>query len=173
MIEKTYKQIEYSKKLKSPKWQKKRLEILNRDSYKCRFCEDQESTLHIHHISYSDGEPWDIDNNLLITLCESCHQEETIDIKNKSTKLISFLKGIGFTSIEMFDLMVFFYRTEVQVRWSSNPTFFNALEYYIRNDKTRENISKVYEIALEESRQERIKQKEIDKSNGVVDIFDF
>lgn len=42
----------YSEKLKDPRWQKKRLEILNRDEFACRFCGDNKSTLNVHHISY-------------------------------------------------------------------------------------------------------------------------
>ena len=50
----------YSDKLKSPKWQKKRLEILQRDNFTCFNCGDTERTLHVHHESYIKGkEPWD------------------------------------------------------------------------------------------------------------------
>lgn len=64
----------YSNKLKHPKWQKKRLEILQRDQYTCQLCNDTETTLHVHHKSYSYGkEPWDYDNENLITYCELCH----------------------------------------------------------------------------------------------------
>ena len=42
----------YQEKLKHPKWQKKRLEILQRDEFKCVHCLDGESTLHVHHNMY-------------------------------------------------------------------------------------------------------------------------
>ena len=42
----------YSEKLKNPKWQKKRLEILNRDNFTCIKCGDKETTLQIHHFKY-------------------------------------------------------------------------------------------------------------------------
>lgn len=66
----------YSQKLKHPKWQKKRLEILQRDNFKCRLCDDDNSTLHIHHLKYIGfkSDPWDIDNDFLITYCEDCHK---------------------------------------------------------------------------------------------------
>ena len=67
--------MNYSEKLKSPKWQKKRLEILQRDKFKCRACENEKETLNIHHISYDKNkEPWDYDNDNLITLCDECHK---------------------------------------------------------------------------------------------------
>ena len=62
----------YSDKLKDPRWQKKRLEILNRDNFTCTLCLDKESTLNIHHLKYT-GNPWDTPNECLITLCEDCH----------------------------------------------------------------------------------------------------
>ncbi len=65
----------YSDLLKDPRWQKKRLEILNRDEFECKYCNDDENTLHVHHIKYAKGNPWDIDNKYLITLCERCHAD--------------------------------------------------------------------------------------------------
>lgn len=68
---------EYSKKLKDPRWQKKRLEILERDEWNCQICYDSESTLVVHHRKYlPNTEPWDYPNDLLITLCEDCHEAE-------------------------------------------------------------------------------------------------
>lgn len=64
----------YSEKLRDPRWQKKRLEILNRDKFTCQCCKTTEIELHIHHIEYRPGEPWDIDTELLITLCKDCHK---------------------------------------------------------------------------------------------------
>jgi len=65
----------YSEKLKSPKWQKKRLEIFRRDKWTCKLCGDTETTLHVHHKEYFDKtDPWDYDNKLLVTLCEHCHE---------------------------------------------------------------------------------------------------
>lgn len=65
----------YSEKLKDPRWQKKRLEILQRDNWACTFCGDKNSTLHVHHQLYEKGkEPWDASEWVLITLCENCHE---------------------------------------------------------------------------------------------------
>jgi phage terminase large subunit GpA-like protein len=65
----------YSDKLKSPKWQKKRLQILNRDRFTCKLCKDTETTLHVHHKYYVDNcEPWEYPNTALVTLCEHCHK---------------------------------------------------------------------------------------------------
>jgi 5-methylcytosine-specific restriction endonuclease McrA len=64
----------YIELLKNPKWQRKRLEILQRDNFKCLCCDDGETTLHIHHVRYIKGnKPWEYENEDLITLCEYCH----------------------------------------------------------------------------------------------------
>ena len=65
----------YLEKLKDPRWQKKRLEILDRDHWQCKACADKEKTLNVHHIFYlPNTEPWEIPSGLLITLCENCHK---------------------------------------------------------------------------------------------------
>lgn len=67
----------YADKLRDPRWQKLRLEILNRDKWKCQHCDDKETELQVHHIYYS-GDPWEADPTSLITLCKHCHKiEET------------------------------------------------------------------------------------------------
>lgn len=68
----------YSEKLRDPRWQKKRLEILGRDEFCCQLCFDSKSTLHVHHRFYRAGlDPWEYEANALVTLCEYCHEEET------------------------------------------------------------------------------------------------
>lgn len=68
----------YSEKLRDPRWQKKRLDILNRDGFACTYCHDNTKTLHVHHLDYIRGaEPWEYENDYLLTLCEECHEELT------------------------------------------------------------------------------------------------
>ena len=83
----------YSEKLKDPRWQRKRLEILSRDNFTCRHCKDSQETLHVHHLKYHK-EPWDVDSEYLITLCEWCHELETLKYLNFSVANISCLKNI-------------------------------------------------------------------------------
>lgn len=84
----------YSEKFKDPRWQKKRLEILNRDKFKCRKCGDEKSTLHIHHILYKYGnDPWDYSNKNLITLCKDCHSViSDIKLSNDEFKVCKISK---------------------------------------------------------------------------------
>lgn len=65
----------YSEKLLDPRWQKKRLEVLDSAQFQCEICGDTESTLHVHHKQYFKGrEVWDYDRNQLACLCKGCHE---------------------------------------------------------------------------------------------------
>lgn len=66
----------YSDQLKDPKWQKKRLEVLERARWTCRQCRSGKITLHVHHLYYVKGvKPWDYPDGALVVLCEDCHKE--------------------------------------------------------------------------------------------------
>jgi len=76
---------EFQRQLKDPRWQKKRLEILERDEWTCQGCADIKATLTVHHKSYdfNDGkfaDIWDYNGDDLITLCEKCHSEEEMKL---------------------------------------------------------------------------------------------
>ena len=61
---------------KSPKWQKKRLEILERDEFTCLNCGSKDDQLHVHHIDYIYGNKvWEYNNCNFLTLCEKCHKK--------------------------------------------------------------------------------------------------
>ena len=68
----------YKELLKDPRWQKRRLEILQRDRFTCQHCGRNDRTLHVHHKRYVEGKnPWEYSDEDLITLCEECHNNET------------------------------------------------------------------------------------------------
>ncbi len=93
---------DYSELLKHPKWQRKRLEIMQRDDFKCRSCEDEENTLHVHHLFYEKGKlPWEYDNKDLVTLCQNCHEAWTaIDKLGYGRDTVYFVVNL------MWDLMI-------------------------------------------------------------------
>lgn len=106
--------MKYAEKLKDPRWQKKRLEILQRDNWSCQRCYDGESTLHVHHRRYLGGkDPWEYDNNLLITLCENCHEYEQAHIAEIVPDLLNRLKEI-FLSDDLYTLTSGFINGECQ-----------------------------------------------------------
>lgn len=87
--------ISYSEKLKNPLWQKKRLEIFQRDNFRCTNggCFEDEKTLHVHHLDYISGrEPWDYPNEYFMTLCEECHEQITKSRPEYEKKIINQLR---------------------------------------------------------------------------------
>jgi hypothetical protein len=114
----TYKQI-YIEKLKDPRWQKKRLEILERDGFTCQYCSDKDSTLHVHHLHYlPNKDPWEYDNRYLITYCEKCHKDITVFNKDINPLIISeimcglkdpFVKSCTWQVLQQFDVNTLFY----------------------------------------------------------------
>jgi len=80
----------YSEKLKSPFWQKKRLEVLQRAEWTCEMCGETEATLHVHHKQYIKGrEPWEYESEQLSVLCEVCH-----DRQHKEDDLVEVLSFV-------------------------------------------------------------------------------
>lgn len=66
----------YYEKLKDPRWQKRRLEIMDRAKFACEKCCAAEKTLNVHHALYRKGaDPWDYADSELRCLCEDCHEE--------------------------------------------------------------------------------------------------
>lgn len=81
----------YAELLKDPRWQKKRLEILERDHWACFRCDDKETTLHVHHKYYERGfMPWEYPDAAYVTLCERCHEhvEFVMDAIKKAMALV-------------------------------------------------------------------------------------
>jgi 5-methylcytosine-specific restriction endonuclease McrA len=91
--------ISYSEKLKDPRWQKKRLEILSRDNWTCQCCQAKDKQLHVHHKSYVWGkDPWDSPDDQLETLCDACHEAATEmdrDLREARKELIAAWESWG------------------------------------------------------------------------------
>jgi hypothetical protein len=97
----------YAEKLLDPRWQKKRLEVLERDKWSCRNCYDSKNTLHVHHLYYENNrDPWGYELSSLVTLCESCHKNEhtTSDWQVFGKCLLKTLAANGFCVADLIDL---------------------------------------------------------------------
>ena len=84
------KQTSYSEKLRDPRWQKKRLCVMQRDGFACRDCGDEKSTLQVRHCHYEKGGPWATDERLLLTLCGDCHQKRG-DLESDGKRALGFI----------------------------------------------------------------------------------
>ena len=98
----------FSDQYKHPKWQKKRLEMLDAASFQCSNCGEQDSQLHVHHKTYIKGRKiWDYKPSQLAVLCEKCHASEHAakdvfnEILSTQSYALSAAMLAGFTQTEL------------------------------------------------------------------------
>lgn len=65
----------YSQKLRDPRWQKKRLHILELNGWRCAECGSTTKNLQVHHVIYCKLDPWDYPDESLQVFCSECHEE--------------------------------------------------------------------------------------------------
>jgi hypothetical protein len=90
----------YSDYWKDPRWQKKRLEIFERDEWKCQECQSTTETLCVHHKKYTAPVPWEQPDEDLITLCEGCHELEEAT-KKENPAIYRYAKACNTTCIDL------------------------------------------------------------------------
>lgn len=125
----------YSDKLKDPRWQRRRLEIYQRDNFTCIYCGDKTKELQVHHVLYlSNRDPWEYDEIHLVTACRDCHADET-ELRSEDASLIGMLNMAGIRRREMYSLA-----TELRrfIRHSGNEPhlqFQTLMDFLYNNGK--------------------------------------
>ena len=96
----------YAEKLKDPRWQKKRLQIFERDNWSCQMCQRTKETLVVHHRLYlPEAEAWEYEDRFLVTLCERCHQRER-EYRPRFEEHIKFLLQLHFSCLDLANLLL-------------------------------------------------------------------
>ncbi|HEY9364878.1 MAG TPA: hypothetical protein VIQ00_16565 [Chitinophagaceae bacterium] len=112
-------QSNYSKKLSNPLWQRKRLDVFNRDGFACTNCGRSDKELQVHHYDYIKGiEPWEYPMDMLTTLCVECHSAEMKRPKHESY-LLNSLRMKGFLAFDILNL---------STRIDSDPEFTKLIK---------------------------------------------
>lgn len=89
----------YSHQWLDPRWQKRRLEIMHRDGFRCTECDADDKTLNVHHVYYTRGaDVWDYPDHALLTLCNDCHEAEHAIAESSERALIDACKQAGIRS---------------------------------------------------------------------------
>lgn len=90
----------HSSMLRDPRWQRKRLKIMERDNFSCIACGCKNITLTVHHKKYAKT-LWNVPNEDLQTLCENCHDALGKHPKGGIWWTGSFdgAEGVGYTYI--------------------------------------------------------------------------
>jgi len=105
--------MSYKEQLKHPNWQRKRLEIMQRDNFKCRICGDTKKQLHVHHIFYENEADniWNYPNESLITLCSDCHKyEHELNLFDQSLEIFKKIVLVINEPLSMIDIDLIIYQ---------------------------------------------------------------
>uniref|UniRef100_A0A6M3JBN4 Putative HNH endonuclease n=1 Tax=viral metagenome TaxID=1070528 RepID=A0A6M3JBN4_9ZZZZ len=152
--------MKYSEKLLDPRWQKLRLEVFERDEWTCRNCQDTETTLTVHHLSYSPGkEPWDYPIDNFLTLCKTCHENEFETRPDYEKMLLSAIKAKGFMADDLYRIV----RAFLTIPIIYAPEVTASIVEFMLSEK----FIKEYEYLFWEDTKKRADKKRGDK-NGVV-----
>ena len=79
-LEEIVRLVKEGKFYKSSAWEKKRLEILERDNYECQVCKEEGGfapATTVHHILHLENRPdLALDDDNLLSVCAACHNRE-------------------------------------------------------------------------------------------------
>lgn len=119
----------WSSAFRDSRWQKLRLEIMERDEWTCKSCgaTGDGVTLNVHHAYYESGKaPWEYPTDTLVTWCEDCHGK----IHEAQKRLASDLacndmedSAVSSTAIMAFLLGVFDSRFGGGPSWCTNESY--------------------------------------------------
>lgn len=99
LLEEDFDFMTYAEKLKDPRWQKKRLEVLESAGWKCEYCGRDDLELHVHHLKYT-GEPWEAPMEDLEALCVIHHGMRTrnllalVFLETRASLISEFFKAL-------------------------------------------------------------------------------
>ncbi|MCP3681562.1 MAG: hypothetical protein GY861_02635 [bacterium] len=92
----------YSELLKDERWQARRKEILKLQNMECFICGSKEGIKHIHHKYYLPYTmPWNYPDDALITLCDTCHEDEENNLKDTAERIFKTLRRMNICSWEI------------------------------------------------------------------------
>ena len=133
----------YSELLKDPRWQKKRLRIMERDNFQCQLCGDKETTLNVHHKYYDkDKKPWEYPDKSLVTLCKDCHIMEHESAIEYKKLLIDTLFDLGYMADDLREIaMGFMCLGETEYKSHKLAT---ALAFFLSEKITQKKMMDIY-----------------------------
>lgn len=130
---------DYAKQLKDPRWQKRRLEVMNANNFTCEMCGEKDETLHVHHVNYKKGaKPWEYELRELRCFCETCHSEVEGNIQ-AARELCSDVDHNLLNSILWHIRKAYFHCNAIGARDVVRGTF----EVALANHKAREVINAI------------------------------
>jgi len=139
----------YQQKLLDPRWQRRRLEILQRDNWTCWQCGDTQATLHVHHRYYlRETDPWDYPLDALVTLCAYCHEVESTERRETEAQLLKAFRIAGLSREELYYLALTFARTRFKTAEDMGDQL-GAVRWALQERETMQPLVAAYQAFLE------------------------
>lgn len=114
----------YKEQLLDPRWQRKRLHIFERDNWTCcaSNCGAKNKNLQIHHKEYLNILAWEYPDDMLVTLCDTCHDKETgREFLEKNFATTLKMRGFLYCDLVAFSSLI-----------DTNKTFRNTILNILR-----------------------------------------
>ena len=128
---------EYHQLLKDGRWQRRRLEIMQRDDFKCTKC-GTTNDLNVHHLRYIEGrKPWEYENADLVTLCGDCHKATHEEMERERQEEIEYDECSW--RVKQLDGLLLYYKeigdlrdviTMIQVEHDDYPVMYDVGFYW-------------------------------------------
>jgi hypothetical protein len=116
----------YRSQYLDPRWQKKRLEVMEQQGFTCQRCETTEKTLSVHHNQYiPNRDVWDYENSQLSVLCQDCHA----DLHAKDDLLNDLISRIPAHSFERKTIAYLIGGFLVREPMLEDASYFEALHF--------------------------------------------
>lgn len=136
----------YREKLQDPRWQEKRLRVMESAGFKCEKCGSRERNLQVHHNQNQKGlEPWEYSNDDLELLCDYCHKYQ----HRQQADLIRKIKQAGISYEMLIGLCDGYIRTPSDMRLVRSPTEY-AEGYY--RSRLEFDLGDAVKLVYEEAR---------------------
>lgn len=125
------KDIPFAEQYNHPKWQERRLHILERAGWKCEACGEAEKQLNVHHKLYVRGRKvWEYEDDELRALCKDCHNAYDV-IRKEIQKVVGSLhesdawEVLGFARASLAES-----RGDVAIESCCDFEHFGILKYF-------------------------------------------
>ncbi len=131
----------YAEKYRDPRWQMKRLRIMERDLATCQDCCEPGKHLNVHHLYYvKNREVWDYPDWALVTLCEDCHktknpprdEDDDSNMEQWEATMAALIGEVGQGwEIDLLDLAAEIHRTKIELGMTGSTVVGNLLHHMI------------------------------------------
>jgi hypothetical protein len=144
----------YQEKLKDPRWQRKRLEVMQYAEFRCQLCGDGKQTLNVHHSYYTrEADPWDYPTGSLVCLCESCHEGVEVFLRRAQAFRAVTAGQIpascdAFAAHEKWIVKLFYHFPEILRKYSWICRLCPRLKTYILEEPMRTDMLERFSVGV-------------------------